>query len=54
MEYPPIGHEVIITLADTTVMLAYWKNDSWWQGIANNPEDLLVESKVISWEWRTD
>ena len=54
MDYPPIGQEVVIALADGTYMLAYWKGGSWWQGVANDPDDWLVEAEVIGWEWRTE
>ena len=54
MDYPPIGQEVCVTLADTTVMLAYWRGDSWWQGVANDPNDMLVEAEIVSWDWRFD
>ena len=54
MDYPPIGLEVCVTLADTTAILAYWNGDAWWQGVADNPNDKLVETKVISWNWRSD
>jgi len=54
MDYPPIGLEVCVTLADTTVMLAYWKDGQWWQGIANDPKDWLVTADVVGWDWRTD
>lgn len=54
MDYPPIGQEVVIALADGTYMLAYWKDGSWWQGMAYDPNDWLVEAEVIGWEWRTD
>jgi hypothetical protein len=54
MDLPPYGQEVLATLADGTVIAAYWKDGSWWQGIADDPNDWLVEAEVISWEWRTD
>ena len=54
MDLPPYGQEVLATLADGTVIVAYCKDGSWWQGIADDPHDWLVESEVVGWEWRTE
>jgi hypothetical protein len=54
MDLPPYGQEVLVTLADGATLLAYWKDSNWWQGVANNPQDMLVEDAVIEWNWRTD
>lgn len=54
MDYPPIGQEVVIALADGTYMLAYWKDGNWWQGMAHDPNDWLVEAEIIGWDWRTE
>ena len=54
MDLPPYGQEVLATLVDETVIVAYWKDGSWWQGMADDPSDWLVESEVVGWEWRTE
>ena len=53
-ELPPYGQEVLAILVDGTVIVAYWKDGSWWQGVADDPNDWLVEAEVIGWEWRTE
>lgn len=47
---PPIGQNVVVTLADGTETLAYWDNDQWWTGVENDPDDVVLEG-VVSWRW---
>jgi len=54
MEIPPRGAEVLVTLANKSVIIAYWLDGNWWQGIENDPNDWLVETEVISWQEKTD
>jgi len=54
LEDPPIGQEVIVTLADGGSCLAYWSDGQWWVGVANDPLDALLSQQVLSWRWRSD
>jgi hypothetical protein len=46
---PPVGQNVIATLANGEEILAYWLDGSWWVGVENNPEDSKVMEFVVSW-----
>ena len=52
MDYPPDGLEVVVTLSDSSVLLAYWKEGAWWQGVENDPTDIKVETEILSWKVR--
>lgn len=48
---PPVGQNVIATLANGEEVLAYWADGAWWVGVENNPEDTQVKDYVVSWRW---
>jgi hypothetical protein len=54
MEDPPLGQEVLVTLASGGFCLAYWQGGQWWVGVADDPADALLLEQVASWSWRTD
>lgn len=54
-EYPPVGIEVVVTLADDgTQSCAYWTGTQWWTGVEDNPNDAPLGRVVESWARRTD
>jgi hypothetical protein len=54
MEDPPIGQEVVVTLAGGGSCLAYWLDGQWRVGVENDSQDHRLEAEVISWAWRDD
>jgi hypothetical protein len=51
---PPLGQEVVVTLAEGGSCLAYWRDGQWWVGVEDDPLDALLEEEVTGWAWRTD
>ena len=45
---PPVGQNIIATLANGEEVLAYWLDGSWWVGQPDNPVDIVLEG-VVSW-----
>lgn len=45
---PPVGQNVLVTLNNGSELLAYWDEDCWWVGQADNGTDIILEG-VISW-----
>jgi hypothetical protein len=54
MEDPPIGQEVVVTLAGGGSCIAYWNGERWMQGVAYNPIDVPLDDEVVTWRWRGD
>jgi hypothetical protein len=54
MNEPPVGQNVVVTLASGMFCLAYWDGAQWWVGIENNPVDALLSEPVVEWKWRTE
>ena len=53
-EAPPLGQEVVVTLADGSELLAYWNGVCWMVGVAHDPIDAVLAGDVIEWRWRDD
>ena len=49
MEYPNLGQNVTVTLADGTTCEAYWDGTTWMVGVDNDPLDAPLGKEVISW-----
>jgi hypothetical protein len=54
MDVPPVGQNVVVTLASGGVCLAYWSNGQWWVSVENDPVDALLSETVVEWQWRTE
>lgn len=46
---PPIGREVLVTLADNSRCLAMYANGKWFIGVDNNAQDAELQGTVKSW-----
>lgn len=47
---PLEGQIVIVALLSGEEVLAYRANGSWWSGVENSPEDVVLEN-VVSWRY---
>lgn len=54
MNYPSEGLEVLIKTPDNSWEFAYYKNNSWWRGLPDNPDDELVTYTVTEWKYRNE
>ena len=54
MDEPPVGQNVVVTLAGGEFCLAYWNDGQWWVGVDNNSIDALLNKSVVAWHWRTE
>jgi hypothetical protein len=53
MNYPDEGLEVLILNPNTNDWeFAYHKNDQWWQGVPDDPNDKLVDFIPSKWKYR--
>lgn len=51
MNYPDEGLEVLILNPNTNDWeFAYYKNNQWWQGVEDNPNDKLVDFNPSKWK----
>lgn len=54
MEQPPIGQEVVVSLADGGEWLAIWNGIEWLVGVNDDPNDEPLNATVVDWRWRTE
>lgn len=55
MNYPDEGLEVLILNPNTNDWeFAYHKNNQWWQGVANDPNDILINFVPLKWKYRNE
>lgn len=50
---PPLGQNVVVTLADGGTSFAYWDGERWMVGVENDPQDAPLGAEVISWALNT-
>lgn len=49
---PPEGQNVLVTLDDSSEVMAYWMGGEWWMGVAYDPVDIRLNRTVISWRFQ--
>jgi hypothetical protein len=54
MDEPPVGQNVVVTLAGGEFCLAYWNDGQWWVGVDDDPIDAPLGAEVTSWAWPGD
>lgn len=55
MNYPDQGLEVLILNPNTNNWeFAYYLDGQWWQGVANNSNDKLIDFIPLKWKYRNE
>lgn len=50
---PPLGQNVVVTLADGGTLLACWDGEKWMVGVEGNPQDEPLAGEAVSWSLLT-